>query len=45
MLTLGGGTYLIGSSFKFNEVKFCTLFMNQLIGEKMFSYFYNKFGL
>jgi len=26
-----------------NEIKFCTLFMNWLIQEKMFTYFYNKF--
>jgi hypothetical protein len=33
----------MGLSFKFNEVKFCTLLINWLIGEKMFTYFYNKF--
>jgi hypothetical protein len=30
-------------SFKFNKIKFCTLHMNWLIQEKMFTYFYNKF--
>ena len=35
--------YLIDFSFKFNEIKFCTLLMNWLIQEKMFTYFYNKF--
>jgi len=30
-------------SFKFNEIKFCTLLMNWLIQEKMFTSFYNKF--
>jgi hypothetical protein len=34
---------LIEFSFKFNEIKFCTLLMNCLIWEKMFTYFYNKF--
>ena len=35
--------YLIDFSFKFNEIKFCTLLMNWLIREKIFTYFYNKF--
>jgi len=35
--------YLIDFSFKFNEIKFCTLLMNWLIREKMFTCFYNKF--
>jgi len=35
--------YLIDFSFKFNEIKFCTVLMNWLIREKMFTYFYNKF--
>jgi len=35
--------YLLDFSFKFNEIKFCTLLMNWLIWEKMFTYFYNKF--
>ena len=36
--------YLINFSFRFNEIKFCTLLMNWLIrGKKMFNYFYNKF--
>jgi len=35
--------YLTDFSFKFNEIKFCTLLMNWLIGEKIFTYFYNKF--
>jgi hypothetical protein len=30
-------------SFKFNEIKFCTLLMNWLILEKVFIYSYNKF--
>jgi hypothetical protein len=30
-------------SFKFNEIKCCTLHMNWLIQEKIFTYFYNKF--
>jgi hypothetical protein len=30
-------------SLKFNEIKFCTVVMNWLIREKMFTYFYNKF--
>jgi hypothetical protein len=30
-------------SFKFIEIKFCTLLMNWLIREKMFTYFHNKF--
>jgi len=29
--------YLIDFSFKFNEIKFCTLLMNWLIWEKMFT--------
>ena len=29
--------------FKFNEIKFCTLLMNCLSREKLFTYFYNKF--
>jgi len=36
-------TYLIDFSFKFNEIQFCTLLMNWLIWEKMFTYFYYKF--
>jgi len=43
MLTLKKKAYLIEFSFKFNEIKLCTLFMNWLIQEKMFAYFYNKF--
>jgi hypothetical protein len=35
--------YLMDLSFKLNERKFCTLRMNWLIWEKMFTYFYNKF--
>jgi len=35
--------YLIDFSFKFNEIKFCTLLMNWLTQEKIFTYFYNKF--
>jgi len=35
--------YLIDFSFKFNELKFCTVIMNWLMWGKMFSYFYNKF--
>jgi len=34
--------YFIDFSFKFNEIKFCTLLMNWLIWKK-FTYFYNKF--
>jgi len=36
-------SYLIDFSFKFNEIKFCTLLMSWLIREKMFTYFCNKF--
>jgi len=43
MLTLRKKAYLIDFSFKFNEIKFCTLLMNWLIQKKMFTYFYNKF--
>ena len=43
MLTLRKKSYLIDFSFKFNEIKFCTLLMNWLIWEKMLTYFYNKF--
>jgi len=35
--------YTIDFSFKFNEIKFCSLLMNWLIRKKMFTYFYNKF--
>jgi len=35
-------TYLLDFSFKFNEIKFCTLLMNCLIWKTMFTYFYNK---
>jgi len=42
-LLLGKKTYLIDFSFKFNEIKFCTLLKNWLICKKMFTYFYNKF--
>jgi hypothetical protein len=35
-------TYLMDFSFKFNEIKFCTLLMNW---KKMFTYPYNKFRL
>ena len=35
--------YLIDFSLQFNEIKFCTVLMNWLIQEKMFTYFYNKF--
>ena len=34
---------LIDFSFKINEIKFCTLFMNWLIRQKMLTYFYNIF--
>ena len=44
-LLLGGKKqYLIHFSFKFNEIKFCTLLMIWLMWEKMFSCFYNKFS-
>jgi len=43
MLTLGKKVYLVDFSFKFNETKFCTVLMNWLIREEMFTYFYNKF--
>jgi len=44
MITLRGkNAYLIHFSFKFNEIKFCTLLTNWLIREKMFTYFYNEF--
>jgi len=44
----GGGwvwkkTSIIGFSFKFKEMKYSTLFMNWLIWEKLFTYFYKKF--
>ena len=39
----GGEAYLIDFSFILNEIKFCTVLMNWLIQEKMFTYFYNKF--
>jgi len=42
-LVLEKKAYLIDFSFKFNEIKFCTLLMNWLIWEKMFAYFYYKF--
>jgi len=36
--------YLVDFSFKFNEIKFCTLLMKWLILEKkMFTNFYNDF--
>jgi len=31
-------------SFKYNEIKFCTLLINWIMWEKMFSCFYNKFS-
>jgi len=37
-LLLEKKAYLINFSFKFNEIKFCTLFMNWLIWEKMFTF-------
>jgi len=37
--------YLIGFSFKFNEIKFCTLFMNWLIQEKCSPVFIINLGL
>jgi len=44
MLTLvGGGKHIAYFSFKFNEIKFCTLLMNWLSREKMYTYFCNKF--
>jgi len=43
-LLLGGKkAHLVDFSFKFNEIKFCTLLMNWLMCKKIFSYFYNKF--
>jgi len=42
MLTLKK-KYLIDFNFIFNGIKLCTLFMNCLIREKMFTYFYKKF--
>jgi len=42
-LLLEKKAYLIDFSFKYNEIKFCTLLMNWFIWEKMFTYFYNKF--
>jgi len=36
-------TYFLDFSLKFNEIEFCTVLMNWLIREKMFTYFYNKF--
>ena len=43
-LLLGGKkAYLIDFSFKFYEINFCTLLMNQLIQGKMFTNFYNEF--
>ena len=44
MLTLRGEkAYLIDFSLKFNEIKFCTVLMNWLIWEQMFTYFNKKF--
>jgi len=42
-LLLEKKTCLIDYSFKFNEIKLCTLLMTWLIQEKMFTNFYNKF--
>jgi hypothetical protein len=42
-LLLGEKAYLIDVSFRFNEIKFCTLLVNWVIRGKMFTYFYNKF--
>jgi len=43
-LLLGGEkASLIDFSFKFNEIKFCTVLMIWLIQEKMLTYFYNKY--
>jgi len=40
MLTLRGGkkAYLVDFSFKYNEIKFCTLLLNWLIRKKMLTY-------
>ena len=42
-LLLERKAHRIDFSFRFNETKFCTLLMNRLIWEKIFTYFYNKF--
>jgi hypothetical protein len=42
-LTLRKKSYLIHLCIKFEEIKFRSVFMNCLIREKMFTYFYNKF--
>jgi len=36
-LVLEKKAYLIGFSFKFNEIKLCTMLMNCLIQEKIFT--------
>jgi hypothetical protein len=41
-LLLEKKAYLIDFSFKFNEIKFCTLLMSWLIRENMFISFYNN---
>jgi len=43
MLTKKKKAYLIDFFIRFIEIKFCTLLMNWLIQEKMFTYFYIKF--
>jgi len=43
ILNIKKKAYIIGFSFKFKEMKYSTLFMNWLIWEKMFTYFYKKF--
>jgi len=44
-LLLGKKAYLIDSSFKFNEIKFCSLYMNWLIQEKSSPIFIINLGL
>jgi len=45
MLTLKKKAYHIDFSLKFNEMKFCTVLMNWLIWEKMFTYLIINLGL
>ena len=42
-LLLEKKVYLMDFSFKFNEIKCCTVLMNWLTQEKMLTYFYNTY--
>ena len=44
-LLLGKKAYLIDFSFKFNEIKFCTLPVNWLIRKKLFTYLIINLGM